>query len=99
MGWFGLGSRSVLMLVVGFVAPGLWSGIGMTVTLLVAFRQVSEKRPKPGKPVGVVHVMFDDIKREVVEPTKTPDRDGEHHGSFDRRMLHEKQGRGEQTDE
>jgi len=43
--------------------------------------------------------MLDDVKREVVEPAKTPDRDGEQHGGLEGRMLDEKQSRSEQTDE
>ena len=43
--------------------------------------------------------MFNDIKREVVEPAKTPDRDGEQYGDFQRGLLQEKQHRSEQTDD
>ena len=65
----------------------------------MSLNKISAERPEPGKPVAAVHVMFDDIKCEVVEPTKTPDRDGEQHGGFEGRMLDEKQGGSEQTDE
>jgi len=44
--------------------------------------QVSAKGPKPREPILAVHVMLDDVKREVVEPAKTPDRDGEQHGGL-----------------
>ena len=43
--------------------------------------------------------MFDDIKREVVEPAETPDRDGEQHGRLERRVLDEQQSRSGQADE
>ena len=89
----------MLGMVVGLVPRGLWCGIGMTFTIRVAFRQVAEKRPKPGKPVPAVHVMLDDIKREVIEPAKTPDRDREQYSGFEGRMLDEEQGRREHSDE
>src|SRR6266496_1940567 len=90
-----LGCRSAFRRIVALVHPGLWSVSRITVTLLISFRQVAEERPKPGKPVAAVHVMLDDIKREVIKPAKTPDRDGEQYGGFERRMLDEKQGRSE----
>ena len=64
-----------------------------------SLNKVSAKRPQPGKPVAAVHIMLDDIKREVVEPAKTPDRDSEQYGDFQRGLVQEKQHRSEQTDE
>ena len=43
--------------------------------------------------------MLDDIKREVVEPAKAPDRDGEQYGDLECGLFQEKQQRSEQTDE
>ena len=40
--------------------------------------------------MAAVHIMLDDIKREVVEPAKTPDRDGEQCGDLQRGLFQEK---------
>jgi hypothetical protein len=36
--------------------------------------QISKKRPQPGEPVAGIHIILDYIKRKVIKPAKTPNR-------------------------
>lgn len=49
--------------------------------LLRAFPEpITCKRPQTRKFISWINIFFDDVKREIIETTETPNRDGEQQG-------------------
>src|SRR5436190_21536149 len=58
-----------------------------------SLHQVAAERPEAGKLIAFIHVMFDHVEREVIEPAETPDSDGQQNGDFQRGLFQHEQGR------
>jgi len=62
-------------------------------------KKITRKRPQPRKPIPRIHILLDHIKREIIKPAETPDRNRQQHPLFERPLLQYQQRRRQQTDD
>ncbi len=69
--------------------------------LVVPFvlHKIAEERPQPGEAVARVHVMFDDVEGEIIEPAETPDTNRQQHANLKGWSFQDQQDRGDQADD
>jgi hypothetical protein len=63
------------------------------------FKQITRKRPQPRKFVTGIHIFLDHVKRKIIKPAKTPDRNHQQRAGCERRIVEYQQGGRQNADD